>query len=944
MSNPSDLWRLLWAKTDRKQPERWHALPWHLIEVSAVAHQLWEHGVPLAQRRDFSAKLGVDEDLAGRWVGFIAAIHDVGKASIEFQQLVPVQRERIEHATDGAIILSQQLGDSLRHGLISAFVLRSILKTGYGIDRFVADRYAFLTGGHHGVLATKHNLGVAKERAKSQVGLGVWGEMRDSAVAWCAGAFAIPDPLPDSLRTTQLSYSDAIWLAGLISVADWLGSDEKIFHFRTDVPDDPIEALKIAADGAKTALGQSGWYLTPLEIPSASFEETIRNGFPPYESQTVALQAVGSMNSPGITIVEYPMGWGKTEIALWIAAHWANTAEMQGFYVAMPTMATSDQLHNRVKAHLTSHLGDRKERVNLQLLHGQAALSVDQFDPTDHEDIKATDVADGVSSNGERGMHDRVQRSTWFTKRKRGLLATYGVGTVDQSMLAVLQTKHFFVRLHGLAGKTVIFDEVHSYDMYMSTNFDEVLRWLGAMGSPVVILTATLPSYRTRQLAAAYAEGAGWAQATGDIATYPRITTRDRDQLRSDSAPIQDDQRRTIALRRFPLDVEDDSEIWPHLMPELQVRLRDGGTVAVICNTVAQSQTAFKAFDAVFPGEVELFHARFRQMDRAVIQERVLRDFGKKTHDDQGKRIRPPRRIVVATQVIEQSLDIDVDLMISMFCPTDLLLQRSGRLQRHAKTDSLRPESLRQPELWVIGYAESEAGPRFLRGSVVIYEDHLLLRSWLALRGQTTLRIPDEVEQLIEATYGDKPSDLPEALDARWEITAEKFERKRHEDSETAKRVQIPSLSFDQPSVGKDALLAMDSNRQEVDDNPELHSDALARTRLGPPNISVVLLKEEEVATLTIEFGDKQSNRERNEITRELLRRSATLSDRRTFDVLRALPTPSSWSDNPFLRNHRRIYLDAGNRVQLGDRRRLELSDRLGVVFGDLNAIAEEEA
>jgi len=954
------IWKL-WAKTDRSDQTRWHALPYHHVEVGAVAHVLWTDVIPATKKLGLAERLGVDVDLAGRWFGFITAIHDLGKVSPAFQHLVVQQRVRIMHDTNGLIQLPDDLRKPPPHGLISSHILPDILTGIYGLDRKAAKRYSIVTGGHHGVMATQNQLDAVRLDVVRMIGSGIWDELRLDLVDWLWQAFDLPEELPASIRTTILTYAEAVWLAGLISVADWIGSDETHFTFNTAPASGPVAARKQAETVAREALVQAGWFYQPLDIPCDTLTETFCFIKEPFPAQNVALDAIRSMASPGIAVVEYPMGWGKTEIALWIAAYWAKHHGIPGFYIAMPTMTTSDQLHSRVREHFTRHATDD---VNLQLLHGQAALRVDKKiapdilqglgnlsiqEPADDANIAQAEASEDPDARHDRApQRDPIQRASWFTKRKRGLLATYGVGTVDQALLAILQSKHFFVRLHALTGKTIIFDEVHAYDTYMSSLFDELLTWLGALGSPVVILTATLPRERTRQLIAAYNKGAGWSAKPTYIGPYPRITTSDRARMQSVSSPIDPATSRSIALRAMPSDVNDETATWEMIGSHLDIRLRDGGTAALICNTVKQAQHAYQILQKWFDptpgetGELELFHARFRQLERGKIQDRVLREFGKQTHGDKGKRIRPARKIVIATQVIEQSLDLDFDIMISMFCPTDLLLQRAGRLQRHRGTDVLRPEGLRQPELWLSGYEESSGrAPRFLPGSRSVYGNHVLLRSWLALRDRIGIVIPDDVEPLIEATYA-AFVEVPEDLADAWEKSKASFERQRQNGGLKADLARIPQLESDRPERGKDALGRLTHIGAEQDDDPNLHPDALARTRLGPPSVNVVILKSKEAATYQGSIDPALERLEFRQI-RELLKRAVSLSDARVVGVLRDQRIPPSWEATSFLRHHRLIVLDEDNRFQLKEGFWLELHPVLGVLFGTLNEIMEEE-
>ena len=965
--NQSLLWTL-WAKTDRSDQTRWHALPYHHIEVGAVAHVLWTDVIPLARKQEWADLLDVDIDLAGRWLGFITAIHDLGKVSITFQSLVPEQRDRIAAATDGLLQLPGKLDHTQKHGVLSTHILPEILTKRYGLTRHAARRYAIVTGGHHGVMATQTQLDVVTADSTRLVGAGIWSDLQEELVDWLWQAFELPDELPESIRTTILSYQDALWLAGLISVADWIGSDESHFTFNTEPASSPVDARAQAETVAREALVQAGWFYQPLDIPCETLTETFCFIKDPFPAQDVALDAIRGMASPGIAVVEYPMGWGKTEIALWIAAYWAKHDGIPGFYIAMPTMTTSDQLHTRVREHFMRHAAATDD-VNLQLLHGQAALRVDKKiaskilqgvgnlstldegadadeDPNILQAEAAADPEAGSQNRGEP-QRDPVQRASWFTKRKRGLLATYGVGTVDQALLAVLQSKHFFVRLHGLAGKTIIFDEVHAYDTYMSSLFDELLTWLGALGSPVVILTATLPQERTRQLIAAYNKGAGWTTQPVAIATYPRITTSDQTRMQSVSSPIDPATSRSIALRAMPSDIGNETAMWEMIGVDLDRCLREGGTAALICNTVKQAQHAYQILQQWFDPlkeQIDLFHARFRQLERGKIQERVLREFGKETHDDKGGCVRPRRKIVIATQVIEQSLDLDFDIMISMFCPTDLLLQRAGRLQRHRGTDALRPPGLQKPELWLAGYSDGNGeGPRFLPGSRSVYGQHVLLRSWLASRETSAIVIPDDVEVLIEATYA-VDVDVPSELEAVWEKSKESFLRKEQADELKASLSYIPRLESDRPERHKDALGKLTYAGAEQDDDPTLHPDALARTRLGPPNVNVVILKPDEAKRFAAVIASDTERLEFWQI-RELLKRSVSISDARIVRALRHQRIPPAWEGTSFLRHHRLMVLDEHHRfrVEGEDGFWLESHPVLGVLFGRPDEILEEK-
>lgn len=942
----------LWAKTDQKNPapDRYHALALHLVDVAAVTLELWRTSTSPSRRRQWITDLGVDDDLAGRWLAFIAGCHDLGKASVTFQELDDSQLNRVVRATGIAVRTTKLAGvPTLPHGQVTAGELGGILTADFGLDRLAANRLAVVTGGHHGSFAHGDQASKASSRQNPDaVGTGVWATWRSALIDYLARALELPRPLPNALKTRMLSYPSALRLAGLVSLSDWIGSDEHFFPLTATVPDDPRQAFRTSKGRAGRALRHHGWLAPSATIPAASLSDTFPWLTDAKAGQVVAMEVMAGTDGPGIAVVEYPMGWGKTEIALWAAARWAAHDGIDGFYVAMPTRTTSDQLFARTEDLFARHLGSDAEPPNLRRVSGRTRLStsigVDSVPPSQGEtpsdgDTLAWDIASGSQPAGVDREAERRQRSSWFERRNRGLLARYGVGTIDQAMLGVLQSRHYFVRLEGLGGKTVIFDEVHSYDIYMAEIVDELLRWLGALGSPVVILTATLPRQRTRELISAYRTGAGWSEIVIELEPYPRLTVGTAVGVISRHVEPAPNDVRTVSLVRLPSRPGDDAAMWVNLAGRLSDRLADGGTAAVICNTVAQAQDAFRALDGMFgDDELELFHARFRQRERREIQERVLLEFGKDTHDKHKRRIRPRRKVVVATQVIEQSLDLDFDLMVSMFCPTDLLLQRSGRLHRHHRTHDLRPPGLKEPELWLIGYGEGNGPdpvPAFHRGSEAVYQRFPLLRSWWALRGRDQVVVPADIEQLIEATYSDGASApvAGTALGEAWESARRVFVKQVESDVSIATRVRIPSLTEDDPVEELDALAAETGMRPTEDGlDPEVIHSAI-RTRLGPQSIDVIILTESEASRFNLAPNCVDSVQPGATLVEELLDRSVGISLRGAVKALRESAVPRSWADIPVLRNARLVFLDARSRQRLTDGYTIELTLRLGVSF-----------
>lgn len=933
----------LWAKTEKSpkdEPERWHALPWHLLEVGAVAQLLWQKSIPKQSKNRICTRLGIDDDQAVKFIGFLAALHDFGKASPRFQSMSRKQSVRLELLYPKSF-KRQEDNRALRHSLISWGLLVPILEEEFGWTSRISQRYSEITAAHHGrfwdsgdyrKLGHTDSIKRTGQKTWTKLHLEIFHQLRD--------AFGIEAELIARLNADLTNepnfptYEDSLWLAGLISVADWIGSDEHYFCFRSEPATSYSAGLTIARESAEKALRFTGWESPPLQIDASSFETAIKTlpaGAQPNAAQSQAIELTRNMTSPGMTVVEIPMGWGKTEIALWMAAYYAEHASITGTYFALPTMATSDQLYQRVYAHLDAHVKatDRKRIVPLHLLHGMAEFSVmDELESDAGGADTLQAMAERLDSQHDVDNTNVVRQARWFTRKKHGLLAHHGVGTVDQALMSILLSPHLFVRMFGLSGKTVIFDEVHSYDVYMSKLFERLLEFLGALGSPVVILSATLPQARTRSMLGAYAKGARWDVEAEELAPYPRITAIDDTHMQS--ITIEPDHRATpttIHLEWFPTDPDD---MWSTLATRLQHELQEGGTVAIICNTVSSAQACFTHLQQSFgDDELTLFHARFRQKERAAIQKRVLHLFGK----DAGEK-RPSRHIVVATQVIEQSLDLDFDLMVSMFAPTDLLLQRAGRLQRHRQWDSQRPDAFHgRARLWLIGLDSQDAtdGPEFFTGSQHVYGEYVLLRSWLALAGREHIVIPNDVETLIEATYGDELN-VPPGMTDRYVESEAKWHKDTSIQKSTSETALVPKLARERDETRTDVLVRLGQVKNDPEDSPEAHRSRLALTRLGPPTISLVILSAAEVAKLWFTPEGNADTPFTKEEIRELLHSSVSVSN---YDVVRAtidMDLSPTWAGSAHLRHRRLILLDDDGQAEVGNST-IHLDDRLGVLI-----------
>jgi CRISPR-associated endonuclease/helicase Cas3 len=890
---------LFWAKLGNEiWPQRYHPVVCHLIDVAAVTRCLWDLVIRRRLRHWLSERLGLSECDCGPWLAFWCGAHDVGKVSPCFQDRganTSLLRKRLEpdftfatgskpHGDLGTRVLADELASATRWPMVATSV---------------ASRVAVAVGGHHGFFP------IGWGDIRSPLGNGRWANSRTEILAELARLCGVVDlPAPTPTDSDDL----AVWMyvAGLTSVADWIGSNQEFFPpaGNTAFIDNPFDAdayFEQAVRRAKLALETLGWLGRADTTTPVAFAELFP--FIPHMRplQVAVAGIVADASKPSLTIVEAPMGEGKTEAAWYAAACWDRRGG-QGTYVALPTMATSNQMFRRVCEFLKPEAG----KQNLMLQHGKAAMNETfvklKFAATVYDD---------------EGHPSAVVAEGWFAaNKKHGLLAPYGVGTIDQALLAVLQTKHVFVRLFGLAGKCVILDEVHAYDAYMTTLMERLLRWLASLGCPVVLLSATLPREKRMALLRAYA---GEEVVEPNSTNYPRVTYVDAGGPAVATHVAPDPQRaKTVNLDWVP-------EV--ALIERLRSALANGGCAAVIRNTVRSAQDTYERLrDSLNDAgiTVELFHARFPFGRRKAIEDEVLDRLGKGQDGAAANPKRPARYVLVATQVIEQSLDLDFDLMVSDVAPVDLVLQRAGRLHRHDRGE--RPPALATPMLWLIEPEVGEDGvPRF-GSSEFVYARFVLLRSLAVLQSGKSIRLPEDLERFVEHVYGSEALAIPPEWEAALKTSEAKLQEARREQRMKAKGVMI------YPPDDEDLLGQQNARLDE--DNPEAAEKIRAATRDTEPTIQLIVvyhLKGQDYLDPEARVPFDESDEPNLVRVRQLLDNEVSIGHRGCVAHYVRIPVPTGWRKSGMLRNHRVLRVGSDGLSQTDDW--IRSTHELGIVI-----------
>jgi len=694
----------------------------HMVDVGCVAQCLTEIAPQLLVRFGLLA----DE------VGALAALHDLGKISPGFQQKCQAWLEEnglVTVARNGCWDTGME-GD---HGRVSHAAIQDFLME-EGMRRKTAKFISTVLAAHHGKIKYPPN-----DRGIRSPSIAPISEER-SAIDWSAErkacAKAIWNQFSGCRSTLAIDeVSPALWwLAGLTTVADWIGSNEAFFPASREPRNEAVVQL------AQQALDAIGFRKSEFR-PGLSFHDLFHDTSDvEWHPNDMQQKTYTTVTGPGVYVIEAPMGIGKTEAALWAAYRLLLSGKATGIYFALPTQVTSNRIHLRLSEFVKRIVsgGDRTH-----LIHANSWLLDSEFTLSP----STTDAKTGGSDDARKGRD-------WFASTKRALLAPFGVGTVDQALLGVVAAKHFFVRHFALAGKVVILDEVHSYDLYTGTLIDKLIATLEGLGCTVIVLSATLTRKRLEQIVLL-----GDGQGMGTL-PYPLITGR------KEGEPIHP----VAATEPEPHTIVIDFLAREKASREAVNVAKRGGAVLWICNTVDAAQQQYRHLmeqvGEAFP--VGLLHSRFPFWQREQLESHWMELFGKNGDKRCGA-------ILVATQIVEQSVDLDADLMVTELAPTDMLFQRLGRLWRHQREN--RPVDL--PRLYILEeeisldefrHMESKAIIKSLGAKANIYAPYVLLRSLEVWKGQDKVLLPSQIRLLLELTYqerGEEPASW-QALVSEW--------------------------------------------------------------------------------------------------------------------------------------------------------------------------------
>lgn len=748
-----------WAKT-----EPFQSVVTHGLISGNTAQVLFDKYISAGLRRRFCAITGLEEDQARAFIGYIVSLHDIGKIDYSFQIKDPVMQEKLNNCPELPHMLPLS---NIRHEKTGMQSIRKIwMSKNENIDS--VHLLSAVIGAHH-----------QGKNGQGSVSRSTWYENQQAFEDLMRRTFLEnTEHLPD-FREDEEGIA-GVMILSLLILADWISSGPEFADAEAWIEDpDAKERIRETAEAFLSESGMEPNHFDWPETFSGLWPNIPVGGMRPLQQETEAL-FTDQGKRYSVLLLEAPMGEGKTEAGVYAAVRMAAQWGKDGFYLALPTAATANQMVQRMREMLQMH--DRGDTI--RLLHAMAWLE------------RADDFLGNTPDE-----NDAI--ANWLTPVKRGLLGQYAVGTVDQAMLAATTVRYSVLRMLGLANKVLIIDEIHAYDAYMSSIIERLLSWCRALEIPVVMLSATLTGEKKRELFQPFTSACLSQE-------YPLITAIANDG--SVTEKKVDHTNRKMKIKASLLPYLNNAE---KIADAAVSAAENGGCICVLMNTVREAQEVYLAIRQRYDGDLLLFHAQFLAEDRTELEKECIRRYGK----DKSKR--PERSILVATQVVEQSLDVDFDAMITAAAPIDLIIQRTGRVHRH--NDTVRPPALSTPSVQIL---IPEEGKTF-GSSAYVYPECLLKSGIRVLRSYREFRIPEDIADMVRNGYD--PATVPPEELQEW------MENQIKDQVEAGSSQQY---LVNPPDKMHNALI----DTVLYDDDA---SSASAATRLGETTIRLALLEPE---------------------------------------------------------------------------------------------------
>ncbi|MCB1190383.1 MAG: CRISPR-associated helicase Cas3' [Leptospiraceae bacterium] len=815
-----------WGKAGKDG--NYHLLPYHCLDVAAVAEILFQENPKMLNK---FVELTKFEDGLFRYLFlFFLAIHDLGKFADSFQGQVSELYSKlnpgfspkvynIRHDSLGYILWNKKFLINKRGRIEGKILDSNIFGLGTTDSNFkrnfnnIASIFISIATGHHGRPPSNTGYTTSVDITSHFTERNIQDSFDFLSNVY---QFFLKEPILEKLN--QLNLEDLIssfktvsfWIAGFTVLCDWIGSNGDIFKFVSE--EKPIEEYwnDFAIPSAREAIKRSG--ILPSKVSKYTNPQDL---FSYLETPTPLQSLCDSLqikNGPQLFILEDVTGAGKTEASLILAKRLLSNCEYDGLYIGLPTMATANGMYERV-ASFYRKIYEPDSKPSLILAHSAKDLS-DQFRQT----IISENIPEDVPYAEDEESASALCSAWLADSSKKSTLASVSVGTIDQALVSVLLSKFQSLRLFGLFNKVLILDEIHAYDEYMNELIETLLKVHSQIGGSIILLSATIPQNLKNRFIGSFLN-----RSINEVGIpkkhYPLMTMCGNQEILEIELATREEVRRSVKV--------DFIHNLKEVYALIQRVVTEGKCICWIRNTVSDSMVAYENIKKLYgENNAILFHARFAMGDRLDIESEVLRMFGKNSTNTDRK-----GKIVIATQVVEQSLDLDFDVMVTDLAPIDLIIQRAGRLHRHTRDFSgnrITEKDQRNTPFLYIHSPELTEDPSenwyssFSKGGAMVYPDHgklFLTADILNKRGE--IKMPEDARNLIEYVYGESQL-IPEKLVEKSRKNTEKEKQKR--------------------AQAENNTITIESGYTSID-NSSIWNEINAPTRLGGETIKVLLLK-----------------------------------------------------------------------------------------------------
>lgn len=641
---------------------------------------------------------------------FFTFLHDVGKIHPAFQfKLIPEVLNDFGYE-------KQSIYDGFRHEVYSEKIL----------SKYINNRFGKLHNRNLISMMPKaikcHHQGKNPITCPILEKEDLWVEMQDEVINIAHSLF------PFEVPTTNLrELGNGIFelVVGIINLADWMASTQNVYDDKT--PDDfksQQAYINHLITQCELFLKQNFMNKMSLYDRFKQFDDAwplLIGEFSPRPMQKTVESLVESKKESSLLFIEDSCGGGKTEAAMYYALSQVQNAE--GVYFALPTTATSENMRQRISEICKKGIGDN---FKVPVYNSMAWMQDDDV---------------------------QLDNNLWQNDAKLKLFYPIAVGTVDQLLMAVQGVKYSDLGLIALSNKVLIIDEMHAYDAYMLEELKTLFSYCSLMSVTIIVLSATMTSDTKKQLIEAYniVKQSDKISLNNKETTYqdlvlsmdyPLITKVTKQKITELKSPVSKSTQYKYEFLKI-----DDKQCFEKVWNKAYGLIHEEGTLAIVFNTIAQAINMYtyarkQIEDAHLDIDLDLLHSRFSLESKSNKTQNILKKYGKNRDS------RPTKSILISTQIIEQSLDVDFDYMITEIAPIDLIIQRLGRVRRHDDKGTRREKFGSDDVSTFIFYQANGFGK-----SKYVYEENILQATCQVLDKKTILESPTDIRDLIEEVY-----------------------------------------------------------------------------------------------------------------------------------------------------------------------------------------------